>query len=543
MVLETLKKMFGTHQQQPARPDQVKNNAGGFTFALDPWKRLDRFLILGSDGGSYRASQGDKKPESAESVSACLKLDGPRTVAQIVAISEAGRAPKNNPAIFALAAASSADDEATRKLALAALPRVCRTGTHLFQFAGHVENFRSWGRGLRRAVGDWYNAQPADRLAVQLLKYQQREGWSHRDLLRLSHPTGATPQHNALFRWVTGGGSEAFASATKRANTARAEELPPYVFAFERLHAATELSEVVRLIHDHQFTHEMLPTRWKNHREVWEVLLEAMPQTALLRSLAKMTEVGLLTDGSDAALKASAKIADARRLKQARVHPLAVLTALKVYQQGHGEKGKLRWTPAKVIGDALDVAFYEAFQSVETTGKRYMLALDVSGSMTCGEIAGLPGINPRVGSAAMAMVTYRIEPGAHIMGFSSGLVPVPLHREMRLHEVIKAIDSVPMGGTDCAQPMLHALLNRIEVDVFVIYTDNETWFGNMHPFQALKQYRQAMGIGARLVVVGMTASKFTIADPDDAGMLDIVGFDTAAPAVMADFASTPSTPG
>jgi 60 kDa SS-A/Ro ribonucleoprotein len=69
----------------------------------------------------------------------------------------------------------------------------------------------------------------------------------------------------------------------------------------------------------------------------------------------------------------------------------------------------------------------------------------------------------------------------------------------------------------------------------VVYTDNETWFGGVHPFQALKQYRQAMGRPAKLIVAGMTATKFTIADPSDHGMLDVVGFDSAAPAVMAAF--------
>jgi 60 kDa SS-A/Ro ribonucleoprotein len=34
----------------------------------------------------------------------------------------------------------------------------------------------------------------------------------------------------------------------------------------------------------------------------------------------------------------------------------------------------------------------------------------------------------------------------------------------------------------------------------------------------------------------MTSTGFTIADPTDAGMLDVVGFDSAAPAIMADFA-------
>jgi 60 kDa SS-A/Ro ribonucleoprotein len=39
------------------------------------------------------------------------------------------------------------------------------------------------------------------------------------------------------------------------------------------------------------------------------------------------------------------------------------------------------------------------------------------------------------------------------------------------------------------------------------------------------------------VVVGMTSNGFTIADPDDPAVLDVVGFDTATPAVIADFAT------
>jgi 60 kDa SS-A/Ro ribonucleoprotein len=45
------------------------------------------------------------------------------------------------------------------------------------------------------------------------------------------------------------------------------------------------------------------------------------------------------------------------------------------------------------------------------------------------------------------------------------------------------------------------------------------------------------GISAKLIVVGMVSNGFSIADPADAGMLDVVGFDTAAPAFMADFAA------
>jgi len=83
--------------------------------------------------------------------------------------------------------------------------------------------------------------------------------------------------------------------------------------------------------------------------------------------------------------------------------------------------------------------------------------------------------------------------------------------------------------------MLFAAEAKLGVDAFVIYTDCETWAGNIHPKQALDRYRQKMGIGAKLIVVGMVSNGFTIADPNDAGMMDVVGFDAAAPAVMADF--------
>ena len=92
-----------------------------------------------------------------------------------------------------------------------------------------------------------------------------------------------------------------------------------------------------------------------------------------------------------------------------------------------------------------------------------------------------------------------------------------------------------MGGTDCAQPMIYAKDKKLEVDTFIVYTDNETWAGRVHPSQALKNYRQSSGIDAKLIVCGMCATSFTIADPNDAGMLDMAGFDSAAPEVIRNF--------
>lgn len=92
-----------------------------------------------------------------------------------------------------------------------------------------------------------------------------------------------------------------------------------------------------------------------------------------------------------------------------------------------------------------------------------------------------------------------------------------------------------MGGTDCAQPMIYALEKKRKVDVFIVYTDCETHSGLIHPSKALQNYREAMSIDSKLIIVAMTSNGFTLADPEDRGMLDIAGFDSAAPNIIREF--------
>lgn len=532
--------LFSRHQtdatpQTLPIPGTVPNAAGSHAFEIDDWARLDRFLILGSEGGSYYAGERVLTRDNAQAVLRAIETDGLRAVSRIVAISESGRAPKNEPALFALALAGSASDLATRRGALAALPRVARTGAHLFGFAELVQGTRGWGRALRRAVGAWYLDQPVERLAYQLLKYRQRNGWSHRDLLRLAHPETAEPARAALLDWVCHG--------------TESEALPLLTQAAIRLGQARSGDEAAALIRAHDLPREAVPTALLDDPAVWAALLERMPLTALVRSLAKLTAVGVVKPFGDSLPTVLSALGDAERIGRARLHPLAILLALRTYAQGRGERGALTWEPVQPVIDALNAAFHTAFQAVEATGQRLLLALDVSASMGTGRVAGM-SLTPREASAAMALMTAATEANTHIVGFTAAapgvrqlrqaeLTPLPLSPSMRLDDVVRAVSDLPFGGTDCALPMLYALERGLSVDAFVVYTDSETWAGAVHPVQALRQYRERTGIPARLVVVGMVSNGFSIADPDDAGMLDVVGFDTAAPAVIADFLRRP----
>jgi 60 kDa SS-A/Ro ribonucleoprotein len=507
-----------TPQSQPIA-GTVPNSAGGHAYPVDDWTRLQRFLVLGTQGGTYYITEPKLTRENADALFRCIASDGLRTVNTIVDISVAGRNIKQHPVMFALAACAGADDPVTRAAALDAVPLVCRTGTHLFLFARYVEQFRGWGRGLRTAIGNWYLNHNS--LELQLAKYKQREGWSHRDLLRLSkpRPDRGTPTDKAL-GWATG----------------KQEATEGFLWACDEVLKA-DTNGVIKLATEYKLPWEVIPSEALNDPKVLSALLPNMGIGALVRNLNRLTVSGNIKPLSSDLALVTDKLTDAQEVHRSRIHPMAVLTALMTYRNGKGVKGSLTWKPVGDISDALDACFRLAFPNVEPAGKRTLLCLDVSGSMGWSNIAGT-FIKPSMGSAAMALITAATEKVCHITAFSTQVKPVTgITRKSTLDQAVRAAASITMGGTDCSAPMRYAQQEGIECDTFVVYTDSETWAGNIHPSQALVQYRQRTGIPAKLVVVGMVSNGFTIADPNDAGMLDVVGFDTAAPGMINDFSA------
>src|SRR5215207_6781859 len=165
-----------TPQSEQADERQVPNSAGGYTFTLDAEARIRRFLVLGTDGATYYTSAADLTKDNAKLVIDFAKADGARLADIILEISEAGRAPKQNPTLFAYAIAVSFGSDDSRRYALSKFNQIVRTGTHLFIFCRYVQQFRGWGRGLSDAVAGWYQDKSPDSLAYQMVKYRQREG-------------------------------------------------------------------------------------------------------------------------------------------------------------------------------------------------------------------------------------------------------------------------------------------------------------------------------------------------------------------------------
>ena len=518
---------IATPQSQPIPGEiQVQNNAGGFVYEIDSWQQFRRFLILGSEGGTYYVNEKSLTLENATAALKCIQENPQRAVDLIVEVSDKGLARKNDAAIFALALClSNQAPLLARQLAVKAFDKVIRIGTHLFQFLEASKGLRGWGRMMKQTLSGWYLSKDVDALAYQVLKYQNRAGWTHRDVLRKLHLMPPSPAHDALFKYAVGKLGDV---------TEETPDVPRLIVGRERA-MNCKPNQAAALVRQYGLTHEMIPNEVKDRPDVWAALLEHMPLHAVLRNLNKMTAVGLLENRSAATLNIVAQLQDAERIRKSRLHPITILTALKQYSAGKGFRGAMTWNPVAKITDALDGAFYLAFANARPVGgKGVCLALDVSGSMAGGSLGEI--LSAREITAAMALVVAAVEPNHEIMAFSRGFVPLAISPNMRLDQVIKTVENLPFDATDCSVPMRWATAKKSAFDLFVVMTDNETWCGlDMHPSQALRQYRQHVNAGARLVVCATDSTKFSIADPKDPGMLDIAGFSSDVPEVIGMF--------
>lgn len=508
--------------------DQVLNNAGGYVYSLDKWKQLSRFLILGCEGGTYYQSEKALTKENATNVIACIREDGERVVRELVSVSVEGRSAKNDAAIFLLALVCSEGTLEARQAAHKAIKLVCRTGTHLFTLCQYLKDMAGFGRGVKRGINEFYLNKTEEQLVIQLLKYRQRNGWTHRDVLRVTHAKSDNSAVNELLNFA----------ASSKEKLSEKKFNNKMLTAFLKLSSITDGTELVResvkCIKEFNFTWEMIPSEALNSKQVWEALVVNMPMTALIRNLGKLSTLDLLKELSDVEKMVITKLTDETALKKSRIHPVALLVAMKTYASGQGFRGSNSWKVNQRIVAALNDAFYKSFGNVEATGKNLMLALDVSGSMG-GAVINNTNVTAREASAAMAMLALRTESNVIIKGFSHELIDLKINKNQSLEDVCRYIDKLSFGSTDCALPIMYALKNNIKIDTFIVYTDNETYHGSIHPSQALKDYRKKVNPEAKMIVVGMTATGFTIADPKDSGMLDVVGFDTAAPQVMQEF--------
>lgn len=253
-------------------PNQVINNAGGYSFQVDDMQRLRRFMVLGSEGGTYYTGEKELGKQNAEAVIRLIKDGkGGDVVREVLKYSLEGRCAKQNPIIFVLALCARGDDIETKRAAYEALNKVCRIPTHLFAFVQFCESLSAstgtgWGRAHRKAVQKWYLEKSPTALAMAITKYQRREGWSHRDVLRLSHVSSDSPALACVLKYIIKG----LDSCTQEYSSCVDDNTIAVLSFLSAVEQAKECDEqtLVQLIKDKGLVREHVPTPLLNSVEV-----------------------------------------------------------------------------------------------------------------------------------------------------------------------------------------------------------------------------------------------------------------------------------
>lgn len=506
--------------------DMAPNNGGGVSFKVSKWDTLSRFLNLGAESGTFYLSKNDHQYKNYSNLLDCIREDGVVVLNHIRNVSVKGLAHKNDHAIFALALCFTHGDESTKRAASLCLNDICRTGTHILMFTHFIKNLRGFGKTVRNAINNWYLSKNSASLAFQLSKYQNRDGWSHRDVFCLTHPKfGKNSVKNKIAKWSMGLSDASSYSLSE-------DEGLNLLWAVDSA-KKVDIDQLSNLITEYGLQREHIPTEHLNNQEIQEIMLPNLGATALIRNLGNMSKSGLLKPLSKASKLVISKLEDRDFLKKGKIHPLSIYTALKTYSSGRGLLGNGSWQVNSNITAALEKAFYESFDMVEPTNKNFFFGLDVSGSMA--SPIGATNISCCEVATIIGLTMTKVEPYTFVGGFASNFIDLGISSRDSLESALSKAYKSNFGSTNPSSAIQYAISNKIDVDAFVFITDNEVNSG-VHPAEILSKYRKVMNKPkTKMIVIGLTATNFSIADPKDPLSLDIAGFSPDLTSVISNF--------
>ncbi|MDJ0737151.1 MAG: TROVE domain-containing protein [Nostocaceae cyanobacterium] len=520
------KKNKGTPQSQPIpgrEAEMIQGRSGGWMFDAGIWQMLRRCLLIGTAKSTYYAGKQELTEDFVATIKEAIAQNPARVGEEIVYASD-GRAINNSAPILALVLLSMGETPEAKKAFMEIFPQVVRTGSHFYEWLNYTKSMRGFGKVVREAGKGWLSREDVKGLAYQLLKYQQRLGFSNRDALRLFHVKPPTQDHDFLYHWVVKGWEELPTEIPCDALT--------QIWWYEWLKRNPEQTHEAIL--KGRLTHEMTAPVGKMDKQAWQLLFQEMPIGAMLRNLGSLTELGVLrADESANILRVEAVLTNKERLRKGRIHPIDVLKALKTYKSG-GQLGRSKktWNPVSRIVDILEKALELSFDVVEPTGKVFMHAVDVSGSMSYYTVSSV-GLTCCEIATTMALVTAKAEKNYMIRGFATDFRDLGITAKDSFSSALQKASNQNFGGTDASVAYDWMIKNRFKADVICFWTDSESWANNyQHPSQALAKYRQKVNPNAKAVYVTLAPYRITLVDPNDPLSWDMGGFDPSTPRII-----------
>lgn len=498
-----------------------KNLAGGYAFKATDGVALRRWLLTGSDSNAYYQKKNELTDLNVELLVEMVSKDCELVKDEILYATNFGL--NNHAPILALVYLSMGWFQAKKNFVMI-FPQVIRTASQLYEFMSYTRALRGMGKVIHKAIKNWLEGKKVEDLEYQFLKYQNRYGFTGRDVLRMIKPVPAEKERSDLYKWIVGKAN----NDEDYVEIARSGLHKIIVYDTMKNGDKTSESDVINWIRHHKLTHEMIPANITRTKGVWNALFEKMPVGATVRNLGNLTEKGIFDKYENISILKDRF--NKSSLGHGKIHPLALLSALKIYQNGGGlGKSTLYWEPNARVSDLLNDAIIDAFDMIEPTGKFFFHAIDISPSMTTKMNSTLWMMACDI-AATMALATVKVEDNYFIGGFARSFANLPsitkntAFYDVMDHNYLRNLD-INWSGTDASTVYQYAIDNKMKVDVFCLWTDGESWAGD-YPCEVLKEYRRKINPEARAVYITLVpyADKITLVDPDDKKSYDICGF-------------------
>jgi 60 kDa SS-A/Ro ribonucleoprotein len=367
------------------------------------------------------------------------------------------------------------------------------------------------GRSIKTAINHWLNGMSE----YHAIKYATGgQGYSLRDVVRVTHPKPVNEVQDAIFLWLTD--AEKWRETDRRA-------LTPQIDAFERIKALEpgengDQSTLRALIAEGRLPYEVVTGVAKPDEATWVELMRQMPTLALMRHLNTLQRAGVLAHEEHAQYVAG-RLTNADALRKARVLPFQLFTAHRMFDPQ---------TPAeRLAGEALVEAMDAAFVNLPDLGGTICIAPDVSGSMS-GIIARQSKTRYIDIAGIFTGALLKAHPRALVLPFEHKVVDVKLSARDSLMTTADTLAKIGGGGTAVSAPVSELLARKIRVDTFIGITDNIEWAVDQHGNQGFLptwfEYKAKIAPEAKAFLVTIAPYRHAVAPQDTPDLHYIYGW-------------------
>jgi 60 kDa SS-A/Ro ribonucleoprotein len=441
----------------PRKQPNTRNKAGGRAYKFEDKHALAQYAVTGTFNNTFYSTAR----EQLEAVKKLVDKVDSEFLAKLAVYGHCEARMKDVPAYLLATLAARKESALVEKI----FPQVISNAKMLCNFVqimrSGVTGRRSFGTAIKRCIQNWLTSRDGKKLFVASIGHSDP---SLADIVKMVHPRPETKEQKAVFAYLIG-------------KDYTYSNLPNDVRLFEQWKAGDGEGYALPDIPFRALTNLTLGA------DEWREIANNMPWNTLRMNLNMLARKNVFKDESFLESVAS-RLSDEKEVLRSRVFPYQLLTA---YQNTTDLPSQLK--------NGLQLALEAATQNVPKLDGKVVVAIDVSGSMSCpvtGRRGSASSVTRCVDVAALfAACVARKNPNALVLAFDcegygwgsrrgnvrSGLYKPELNAFDSVVTNATKLAEYGGGGTDCSLPLKWLNQEKKKVDSMIFVSDNESWSG------------------------------------------------------------------